>query len=118
MSNLALELSCDTALACERCQSQDFRIAMECDDDSGEISKTHANNVECSRCHALYQVNLVRPSSAQRQVDHEAIVRAIRNHFPASITVSHGTERCYYNGWDVRELAEHIGTALANAAQT
>lgn len=56
-----LELSCNTQLACTQCGGQDFRICMECDEETNELSKTVVNNVECSKCHGLYQVNLVRP---------------------------------------------------------
>lgn len=58
---VALELSCNTQLACEKCGGQDFRICMEADEATDEVSKTVANNVECSACHALYQVVLMRP---------------------------------------------------------
>lgn len=60
MSKIELELSCNTQLSCVKCGSQDFRICMECNEETDEISTTAANNVECSACHALYQVNLVR----------------------------------------------------------
>lgn len=61
MAKLALERSCNTQLACD-CGSQNFRICMEADEETNEVSKTVANNVECSACHALYQVVLVRES--------------------------------------------------------
>jgi transcription elongation factor Elf1 len=61
-ATVALELSCNTQLACLQCGRQDFRICMEADEVTDEISKTLVNNVECSACHALYQVNLVVPA--------------------------------------------------------
>lgn len=56
----ALELSCNTQLACEVCGHQNFRICMDVNEATDETSKTLVNNVECAACHALYQVNLVR----------------------------------------------------------
>lgn len=53
---IALELSCNTQLRCAECGSQDFRLGMEADEDTNEISTSVANNVECSKCHALYQI--------------------------------------------------------------
>ena len=62
-ASVALELSGNTQLRCIQCGCQNFRICMECNEDTDEISDAVANNVECSTCHALYQVNLVRPSA-------------------------------------------------------
>lgn len=55
-----LELSCNTQLVCTECGCQNFRICMDADEKTDEVSTTLVNNVECSACHALFQVNLVR----------------------------------------------------------
>jgi len=59
MAKLELEKSCNTALRCE-CGSQSFRIFMEVDDETNELSKSDANGVECDGCHELFQIKLVR----------------------------------------------------------
>lgn len=53
---IELELSCNTQLACLQCGSQNFRICMDADEETNEVSSSAVNNVECSACHALYQV--------------------------------------------------------------
>lgn len=58
---IALELSCNTQLQCQRCPSQDFRICMEVDEETDEVSTSVVNNVECASCHALYQVRYFPP---------------------------------------------------------
>ncbi len=58
-----LELSCNTQLSCEKCDGQNFRICMDVNEETNELSRTLVNNVECSNCHALYQVNLIRETS-------------------------------------------------------
>jgi hypothetical protein len=60
MARVELELSCNTQLRCTECGCQNFRICMDCNEEANEMSATVVNNVECSACHALYQVNLVR----------------------------------------------------------
>ena len=60
MATIELEPSCNTQLRCTACGCQNFRICMECNEETNETSATIANNVECSDCHALYQINLVR----------------------------------------------------------
>lgn len=56
MTKIKLELSCNTQLSCEKCLSQNFRICMEADEETDELSEVMINNVECSNCHALYQL--------------------------------------------------------------
>lgn len=53
---IELEKSCNTALTCIKCSSQQFRIQMECDEETNEISTILVNNIECQMCHELYQV--------------------------------------------------------------
>lgn len=60
MATIQLEPSCNTQLRCVECGNQNFRICMECNEETNETSETLANNVECSACHALYQVSLVK----------------------------------------------------------
>lgn len=60
MPHIELKQSCNTQLRCVQCGAQNFRICMECDEATDEVSTIVANNVECSSCHALYQINLVR----------------------------------------------------------
>ena len=55
MATARLVESCNTALRCS-CGSQQFRIHMDCDDATDEVSSTVMNNVECQSCHALYQL--------------------------------------------------------------
>jgi hypothetical protein len=59
MAHLELEESCNTALRC-KCGSQSFRIFMEVNEDTNELSATDANGVECDGCHELFQIKLVR----------------------------------------------------------
>jgi hypothetical protein len=66
MAHLELELSCNTALRC-KCGSQSFRIFMEVDEDSNELSDKDANGVECDACHELFQIKLVRSDPPHSQ---------------------------------------------------
>jgi hypothetical protein len=59
VGRLELEESCNTALRC-KCGSQSFRIFMEVDESSNELSAQDANGVECNGCHELFQIKLVR----------------------------------------------------------
>lgn len=59
MPRIELEESCNTQLRC-KCGSQNFRICMDADEATDVVSDHYANNVECSACHVLYQVVLVR----------------------------------------------------------
>lgn len=65
MSRVALELSCNTQLRCTECEGQNFRICMDADETTDEVSTTLVNNVECSVCHALFQVVLLRDNPAR-----------------------------------------------------
>lgn len=55
-----LQRSCNTQLKCVECGHQNFRICMEVNEKTNRMSKRIVNNVECSSCHALYQVELIR----------------------------------------------------------
>lgn len=57
MAKIELVESCNTALQC-KCGAQSFRVFMEVDEATDELSHTLVNNLECAACHQLYQVRL------------------------------------------------------------
>jgi transcription elongation factor Elf1 len=67
--SIALELSCNTQLRCLECGQQNFRICMDADEETDEVSTTVVNNVECSNCHALYQVKFLERQGAGNASD-------------------------------------------------
>jgi hypothetical protein len=58
MMKTVLIPTCDVALACE-CGSKSFRIFMETNEDTDEMSEVRINNVECDQCHKLFQLEYV-----------------------------------------------------------